>query len=279
MSTPTRSDKSPAKALRATKPNAGLREEYQKRLEDLIVRMEKDVRTTICEAYKRHPPLMAMDAGKPLPSNRLLPVLSNLRKKWEKTFEDTAEVMADWFVKKIRSAVTRSQRASMQAAGLSAFMVRYDKGRITEDAFKAIIHENANLIKSIGSNYLSDVEGCVTRAVTAGRDLKGLTVDLESRYQITKRRAAFIARDQATKATENIARANDMNAGVEEGVWIHVPGRLSSRKTHKEMHGKTFKLSEGIYDSTVGRYVLPGSEPGCNCTYRPLFRTDIWSKK
>ncbi|WP_304679743.1 hypothetical protein [uncultured Desulfovibrio sp.] len=47
-----------------------------------------------------------------------------------------------------------------------------------------------------------------------------------------------------------------------------MPGKYTSRATHRAMHGKPFLLSEGLYDSAVGRKVLPGELVACQCEYR-----------
>ncbi len=36
------------------------------------------------------------------------------------------------------------------------------------------------------------------------------------------------------------------------------------------MNGKRFRLDEGLYDSAVGRKVLPGELVACNCTFRAV---------
>ena len=189
---------------------------------------------------------------------------------------DFAEPTANWFVMKTRNYVERAQNSAIKAAGVNGFDIRFDRGIVSNDAFTALVHQNVSLISSIGEKYLSDVEGAVMRAVSAGRDVGQLKRDLSDRYGITTRRADFIARDQCNKATESIARANDIETGVEEGVWIHIGGKFSSRETHKEMDGKKFDLKKGMYDKRVGRYVMPGELPGCQCIYQPVLSKKVW---
>lgn len=56
--------------------------------------------------------------------------------------------------------------------------------------------------------------------------------------------------------------------GVKVGIWVHVPGPEVSCPGHKEWTGRPFLLSEGLYDKARGKYVLPGIEPGCSCSFR-----------
>lgn len=95
-------------------------------------------------------------------------------------------------------------------------------------------------------------------------------MNLPNAYAITKRRAKLIARDQSNKATQAIRSIEAKELGITEGVWVHVPGAKSSRKTHMQMNGKRFRLDEGLYDSAVGRKVLPGELVACNCTFRAV---------
>ena len=105
--------------------------------------------------------------------------------------------------------------------------------------------------------------------VKAVRDAcRSACTELEKRYGVTRRRADLIARDQANKATEAIKRVEGQHLGVKVGIWVHIPGTKTSRATHKAMNGKPFLLSEGMYDSAVGRKVLPGELVACACTYR-----------
>ena len=266
--------------LRAVKPSPGLREAYAKKLKSLIRRMASDIAGRIEKLYKTEEPKIAVDAkaGQKLPAKKLQKMLDDLRKKWEVEVFDFAEPTANWFVTKASGYVDRAQNSAIKDAGIPGFDIRFDKGTISQDAFEALVSQNVSLIKSIGTKYLDDVEGSVMRAVTAGRDVAGLKKDLSERFGITNRRAEFIARDQCNKAIEGLARANDLETGVEEGIWIHVPGKKTSRETHREMDGKKFDLSKGMYDRSEGRYVMPGELPGCQCTYQPVLSKKIWKK-
>ena len=75
------------------------------------------------------------------------------------------------------------------------------------DIIDATVTANVSLIKSIASEYHTEVEGLVMRSVTAGRDLSFLTDELEKRYGITRRRAANIALSQNNLATSALRRA------------------------------------------------------------------------
>lgn len=155
----------------------------------------------------------------------------------------------------------------MKAAG---FTVQIHPSRVLNDTVKALIAENVSLIRSIPQQFFQQVESLVQRSIIQGRDVASLRDELQGRFGVTRNRAKLIARDQSNKAFQAIKRAENQQLGIKEGIWVHVPGTKSSRKTHMRMNGKRFKLNEGLYDSDVKRKVLPGELVACNCVYRAV---------
>ena len=94
---------------------------------------------------------------------------------------------------------------------------------------------------------------------------------LKASRGFTEARAKRVALDQSIKVSQGIQRGNAEALGIKHAVWVHVPGRYSSRETHLAMDGKRFDLSEGLYDPAVGQNVTPGLLPFCRC----IFRLDI----
>lgn len=266
-------------ALRQVRPNAGNREQYARKLQALVRAMATDVAKTIKDVYRKNEPLIASDAKAKTPAQRLQEAIKELRKVWIGKIDKQAESLALWFLDKTSASVDRAQNSAARDSGFDGFDIKFYKGSVNDDVFQALVNENVNLIKSIPQKYLTDVEGLVMRSITAGRDVSQLQDDLSERYAITKRRAEFIARDQNQKATEALSRANAVQAGATEGVWIHVPGKYTSRKSHEKMHGKKFDLNKGMWDEAEQKWVLPGQLAGCACTYRPLFTRALWKKK
>ena len=159
-------------------------------------------------------------------------------------------------------------RQALKDAGFTVKMKA--STRAMNDVERALLLENYNIIKSIPQQYITEVTGLVMRSASTGRDVEFLADELHKRYEITRRRAEFIARDQSNKATEALKRVQDKELGITEGIWVHVPGKKTSRHTHQLMNGKKFVITEGLYDSDVKRKVLCGELPGCQCTYRAV---------
>lgn len=252
-----------AKILRAVKPNAGIRAKYRRRLEAMIDDMQKSVVWWLRAEYRRQEERITQDSPVEDLGRRVGSLFRYWMRRWREKMEDYARDF-------VHSTERKTQNSFKQALRDAGFTVRMDKKRVQNDVVKALIEENVNLIKSIPQHYFTEVTGLLMRAVSTGRDTDFLTNELQKRYEITRRRAKLIARDQCNKATEAIKRVECTQLGIIEGIWVHVPGTKSSRKTHMQMNGKRFRLDEGLYDSAVGRKVLPGELVACNCTYRAV---------
>lgn len=250
------------RTLRPTRPSAAIERAYRKKLDDLIDKMQRSVVWWISAAYRKREKQITQDAG---PARGLAEELQSVMRDWQRDFDKAAEDMARWFAENDVRHVRNSTREAFKAAGLGElFTVKFRyMSRHERDVLQSIIIENVNLIKSIPQQYLTEVQGLVQRCVQNGRDLGYLREELQKRYEITKRRAATIARDQTNKATENLSRARMQSLGVTRGIWIHTSAGKTYRETHVKMDGKEFDLSKGLYDSAVGRNIFPGELVNC----------------
>ena len=160
------------------------------------------------------------------------------------------------------------------------------------DAQKAeiakFVEESVNLIKTIPMNYLNEVQDSVRDAVERGGDRAAIHEAIKDKFdhpivnrkageseedalKRAERRADLIAKDQVQKVTQQMAMSNAKAYGATKGEWIHIPGEKTSRITHMEMDSKVFDIDKGLYDSDVGRFVLPGELPFCMCSCAFLF--------
>lgn len=255
-----------AKIVRAIKPNAGIQAAYRKRLRGLVEEMRRSVIWWVRAAYREVEPRVEADLGLDArPGGRMARVLARLRAYWQGRWDREAERIARAFIGGARRKTRSSLKQALKAVG---FSVKMDATRATEDIAQALILENVGLIKSIPEKCLSEVEGLVMRSVTTGRDVGGLVDELERRFEVTRNRADLIARDQNNKATQAMQRVESERLGIKVGIWVHIPGKHTSRATHKAMHGKPFLIAEGLYDSKVKRKVKPGELVACQCVYR-----------
>lgn len=190
--------------------------------------------------------------------------LERLMKRWEKRWNEAAKRLSEAYVDKTNTYTRNALYEQLKEIGFTV------KGADLTPELKAVLEsaviEQASLIRSIPSQYHTEIAGMVQRAFQSGRDVKQLSDELRQRYEVTSRRAYLIARDQMNKATDVISRTRVMNLGITEGIWMHrAAGSKTFRKRHVEFDGERFDLAKGMYDDTKGveRYVHPGELPYC----------------
>ena len=243
--------------LRPVHANQGIEAAYRKRLDKLVDEMQRSVVYWLTAAYRRNVPEIAQDES---PAMALTKMMRRLAKQWQRRFEEAAQPVATEFAETSMSAADLSLRNALRQKG---FSVQFQMTRAANDVFQATVQENVGLIKSIAAEHLQDVQGLVMRSVTQGRDLEGLVEDLQKRYGVTKRRAAFIARDQNNKATATITRVRQQGLGIKQAKWRHSRGGRHPRKSHQEADGKAYDVDKGMLID--GEYIRPGELPNCRC--------------
>lgn len=241
--------------------SASLTAQYKKEMDKLLKEMKRNVNYWLLKTYGKHEEAITQDSA----FSSVDEQFNKLYTRWYKIYERFAKRFAPSFIKSVthdtRTRITREFKNS-------GFKIsRFANNRHYTNVANALVTENVNLIKTIATQYLDNVQGIVMRGISMGHDVKFIQQALKDRYDITERRANFIASDQTHKATQAIQRTCDEQLGITQGVWVHRAGSKSSRLTHQKMAGKLFDLNKGLYDSDVKRDVLPAELWGCRCTY------------
>lgn len=226
--------------------------------------MRKSVEFWIEAEYKANPPAMAQDAT---PATALRAAMRKLSSRWIRSFNEVAERLATRFADRSEKTSDAQMMSELKRAG---FAIPFQQTADMRDAYSSVVGENVALIKSIPEKYLTDVEGDIMRSVQAGRDLKQLSDKLQDRYDLTKRRAAFIARDQNNKATAVMTKARRLSLGINEAVWVHSGGGVHPRESHVQAgrEKKRYDINRGC--EIDGEYIMPGELPNCRCTSRAI---------
>jgi uncharacterized protein with gpF-like domain len=258
--------------LRPVRANAGIEVAYKKQLDRWIDAMHKSLVWWISAQYRANPPpSLAQDAGfesfrDGSPANAMRRAIHRMSRRWMKAFDKGADDLAKYFVDKAAGATDVQLRDILKKAG---FTVQFKTTAEVNNAMQAAIGENVGLIKSIASEHLTQVEGLTMRHMQTGRDIGALTKDLTERYDITKKRAAFIARDQANKMTAVINRTRQNELGITQARWKHSGAGKHPRISHlaagRDNGGKgmLYDVAKGLID---GEYIWPGQLPNCRCT-------------
>lgn len=252
------------KTARAVQPNKGVEVAYRKALDKLIAEMSNSTEYWLEAAYKANPPRIAQDA---MPSAELSKKVKSLADRWTERFNEMSVSIAKRFTEQ---GVKHTDSSFKQALKDAGWTIEFKMTPIMRDATNAVIQENVSLIRSIPSQYFTEVEGIVMRGFTQGRDLQAISKDLQERYGVTKRRAALIARDQSNKLTATVTQARRVDLGLYEAIWVHSGAGREPRPSHLKA-GKDklkFDVREGAY--LDGKLVLPGQEINCRCSSKTV---------
>jgi uncharacterized protein with gpF-like domain len=258
--------------VRAIHANAGVQAFYYDALKQLITAMHDEVQRGIFATYGTiENPEIAKDAANP--SVLIKRALVKWGDRWVSRFDGLAVELAKQFANKSFTMTQMQMRAALKDAG---FTVKFTPTPASAAAYQAVIAEQVNLIKSIPQEYLKDVQSKVWTSVMRGADMHALGTELRKTYGVSVERAATIARDQNQKAKAIIERARRQELGITHAIWQHSAGGKVPRKTHVAMSGKAYRIAQGMYDSAVGQYVMPGELINCRCSSKaviPAFET------
>lgn len=249
---------------RGALPSSAIKADYQKALTSLVEEMRDSVLWWIKARYRAREDEIVVAEDKS-PSRDLEQEINELFRQWEKRFDDFAKIRARSFGRRANTNTTRQLYNAMKEAGLT---VRFKNSRRVNNMLQSIIAENTGLITSIPRDSMSKVRTIVMQGVQNGRDMSFIADEIQERFKKTRNEAVRIAVDQTNKATEAISRARCEDIGVTHGFWVHRSGSKNPRESHVKMNGKRFKLSEGLYDYSVGYNVKPGELIWCRCTFK-----------
>ena len=273
--------------LPAIHPNPGVAAAYRRKIDLLLGEMHNSVHYWVGVAYRQNEPntTLAMDEA---PAAALGRILSALARRWNKKFKDAAPELAAYFATSTKDRADGALKLILKKSG---FSVSFTTTPAARDAFIATVGENVALIKSIGAQYLSDVEQAVMRSVAAGGDLESLYKEIGDKVDLsligkgrkpgesdksllarTRRRAALICMDQNRKATATILRVRQQGLGITQAVWLHSGGGKEPRPEHVAWGRghKRYDIAKGMWSEKDKKYVWPGTAINCRCVSLPV---------
>jgi SPP1 gp7 family putative phage head morphogenesis protein len=131
------------------------------------------------------------------------------------------------------------------------------------DGFRS---SNVAKIKSLVGQELVDI----TRLLES---FEGIQVDvlrrqIQERFNVTRSKAALLARDQTLTLNSQIARVRQTNVGITHYIWT-TSGDERVRQTHRDLDGTTQRWDTPP-DVGGGRTAHPGEDFQCRCTAFPV---------
>ena len=258
------------KTIRAIKVNPSIRASYRRAVTQMIDGMAADVEAALLAEYDSLEWRLAQDSAGPWksPAQRMEETLFDVMERWIRYFTREAPIIATKYIKRFWRRIRSNRRQALKDAGIT---IKINPSRLTDERFQAVVAYNVDLIRTIPAQYAERAKASIYKSLVSGKfDRRAMADELRDAYGMTEKRAVMIVRDQSAKAVQALAECTDRDLGITEGVWVHVPGRFTSRPTHVDMDGKPFKLSEGMYDPEVREKVKPGELINCACIYRPV---------
>lgn len=258
------------KQPKGVKPDFSAGVQYNVELQRMIKRLYKDVTASIMPIVKANQSQYVRDSW----VDSLDASLKFLRERWSsQLFQSWANVTARKFVREADTSNLRRNNASLGVdiyAG-STKMVDFTSLAITD---------NVNLIQSIPSQYLTDVESIVMNNIRSGGRASSIATQLQEKLNVPKNRAKMIARDQTAKVNGQLNAIRQTDAGFPYFEWDDSDDERV-RHRHSEIANKVTAYGKGIYRwdfpplNDKGQPILPGTDYQCRCIGRPVSQREV----
>lgn len=272
------------KVVRALEPNAGGHKVAARQLRAMVNAFENEFKREALKIAARFCRMEKAADAPPQSSKHLqrlaLAQMTELRARLLIKLGKRPRKVSYWFCRKLLMQISADQRRAMTRAGISnawlkqKWTVPVIKGQyISPGAAKKIpdfVDWSTSLITKLCEASANKVQNAIADGISKGHSLSRLTARIEGLENMDPDRAARVALDQSCKLNQFIQVENAKSLGVKEGIWVHVPGKYTSRESHMEMNGKRFNLEEGMYDPEVGFHVMPAELPYCRCVFRAV---------
>lgn len=167
-------------------------------------------------------------------------------------------------------SISEFKKACKQTIGLD-LRDDYFAGELYDEYLRNWVSDNVDLIKTVPYNALDDMKQIVFKSYIDGGTTTSILKQIQERYQMNKRHARLIARDQIGKLNGEITKQQHEQAGVSSYVWDD-SGDSRVRRRHRELNGKTFSWdNSNPARDEKGRVITPGSPIQCRCCALPVF--------
>jgi uncharacterized protein with gpF-like domain len=252
------------KTLDPVRPNLGIAAAYKRKLQALVDDLYAYAYARIVKTYRANPPRMAADASSAV---TMQTVMDEIAKDWKASIKAAGLLLGQHFAMTVMRQTDLSMSRILRVSG---FNVQFEMTPTMLEVMKASVGEQVSLIRSIEEKFFTDIEGLVMRSVSNGRDLRYLTDELEDRYNVTRKRAAFIALDQNNKATATLNRVRQKEIGIRQAVWVHSGASHHPRPSHVKASKEhlVYDIDTGAF--LDGEWIHPGEAINCRCVSRPI---------
>jgi SPP1 gp7 family putative phage head morphogenesis protein len=127
-------------------------------------------------------------------------------------------------------------------------------------------------IKQWSEDAILDLRGIIQDNSTMGYRFDNLIDSIKNRYEVSKSKAKFLARQETALFMSNFRKQRFQEAGITHYKWSTAHDERV-RDDHKKLNGKIFSYDNPpIVDLHTGRRANPGEDFQCRCVDIPLLK-------
>jgi len=203
-------------------------------------------------------------------------LMNELTAKFEKAFDKRSRVLAEQMLKAVTKSSEVQLKSSLKEISGGLELSGKKATANVKEVLKASIAENAELIKTIPTRYMGQIQGEVMRAITTGNGMQNLEPFFAKQKGISKRHAKNMALDQTRKAYSSLNKARMQDVGIKKFKWRHSGGGQKPRADHLAnyptgLNGGIFSFDDlPVIDPRTGERGIPGQAINCKCVMIPV---------
>ena len=240
--------------------------EFEEAFESMVALMSRIYRKQVIEALNQSTVEKFADAQVGNFASVLLGLSNATRRKLVKRFSnDRIKSVVERYLRE-----TDKRNKSLLYAQIERATGISEKQLIAEEHLKAhtnaLILETTEWAKKLRDETLELYTANTLRVMTLGTSLEGVMAEFDGMEAKRKDHARFTARNQIGNFNSIMGKTRAQNLGIKRAVW-ETSQDERVRPSHAARHGKIFDLDKGAYSSEDGKYLLPGVDYQCRCTY------------
>jgi uncharacterized protein with gpF-like domain len=251
-------------ALQQFELNQALAIQYKQSIQQYTNKMMNDIYNEVSQEY------VVMDSN---PTDDINDRIKHHMREWTLKINKQATTIAISFVDSVQNWSIKD--FSRKTNTLDFKLKAYKPSKAMLAKRKAAVIANVSLIKSIPSEYHTQITGAVMRAISNGNNKTELKTELEKIDKQGNGRIELITNQQLKSAQNSFLIQEAMDSGFEYAEWMHSKGGRDKRIEHVRANGRIFKLSEGCpikNEQGVLEFIQTGQKINCKCTFRLLIK-------
>lgn len=246
--------------------------QYNRKLQQLIKLVRADIDAELVPLIKQQVSEYIADAWPDV----IAAVLRRLVARWTNSYaQRQAERIAADFVRTSAEDNMRRQKSF----GINL----YGGDDQLQDYLQAATFQNVQLISSIPTQYLEQVQNIVMSNMRQGMRPSYIEQTLVKQFGITSRRAKLIASDQTSKIQGEMNRIRQVNSGITYFKWVTSHDERV-RHSHVQVAERDVGYGAGVFrwdDLPVvdGVPTFPGQPIRCRCVARAVTNAQVERNK